>query len=205
MNVKQFLTVLACAGTIAIPCAGRAQTAAAPAGVAVGDFASMKSWFAWQPGSHLRSERIVAPAQPFAVPKATDSLFGYTADRAELPQAPLRSAMRGYASGDDRLDAAYDPQCGCAVVFARAGSERDLVLTRIRSTPDGLPVTAIVPRTANGVQLGMSRDEVIAIEGAGTLLQFPDHKVLAYDQGARGHLAFWFVDHKLAGIEIGGS
>ncbi|HVA33294.1 MAG TPA: hypothetical protein VNG31_04040 [Candidatus Baltobacteraceae bacterium] len=157
--------------------------------VTVYDYGSLQQWFALQPGSHLLSKRITDPNAGFAAPKAPDGL---------LAQPPTSG---GWSDGVTTLRGYYDPAGDTAMVSVSGAQVNGAILTRIKSVPSGLPTAAIDAATRNGVRLGMSRTQVSAIEGPPTVLQFPDHKVYTYDwPGER--LAFWFVDHKVAAIEL---
>ena len=159
------------------------------AAIPVSDYDSCRAWFADQPGSHLLSNRIVDPAVRFPRSKVADSLT-------------VSSSGSGFANDTAQCQISYDSEHQVAMVSVVENGVTQLVLTRVRDDPSLAKSNAVTVATQNGVTLGMSRDQVTAIEGEGTVLQFPDHKALVYDQADGTRLAFWFVDHLLAGVMV---
>ena len=76
----------------------------------------------------------------------------------------------------------YDSVHKTAVLYSQYGTASDLTVTTVSSAPAGLPIHSAPDRTRNGVRLGMTLEQVTAIDGPGTLYSNGRYRRLTYSQ-----------------------
>jgi hypothetical protein len=109
-----------------------------------------------------------------------------------------------------------------AVLYSQYGTASDLTVTTVSSEPAGLPIHPAPDRTRNGVRLGMTLEQVTAIDGPGTLYSNGRYRRITYNQDFRAsstseggnktktavevaaYLGFLFMNGKLVAIDVGG-
>jgi hypothetical protein len=193
---------------------------------AVADCDSLQHWFARQPGSQL----VLASTNDFyknsARPRKLDTILDYSAFPLSHDQASWYKTMKHYSSnvGNGRcLSGFYDSTHKTAVLYSQYGTASDLTVTTVSSAPAGLPIHSAPSQTRNGVRLGMTVEQVRAIDGPGTLHTNGSSRRLTYNQDFKassaskeaGHattvpvavtayLGFQFMDGKLVAMDVGG-
>jgi hypothetical protein len=200
-------------------------TAAPPsAALAATDCGTLQRWFATQPGSQL----ILNSASDFyknsVRPRKPDTILDYAAFPLSHDQASWYKAMKHYSNnfGNGRcLSGFYDSAHKTAVLYSQYGTASDLTVTTVSGAPAGLPTHPAPDRTRNGVRLGMTVEQVTAIDGPGTLSSNGRYRRITYTQdfkapptaagGAKttpvevtAYLGFLFMNGKLVAIDVGG-
>jgi hypothetical protein len=107
------------------------------------------------------------------------------------------------------------------VLYSQYGTASDLTVTTVSSAAAGLPIHPAPDRTRNGVRLGMTLEQVTAIDGPGTLYSNGRYRRITYNQyfkasstsgGGKAkiavevtaYLGFLFMNSKLVAIDVGG-
>jgi hypothetical protein len=181
--------------------------------IAIDSCETFRAWFAQQPGAKIFS---VGPgdSEGGVHPSAFDTILTYRWDTMR-PTDPAFKQMRFYTTnvgGGGCMAGFYDAAASRALIFLVYGTATDLVITRRTSIPGGLPGHSVPGGTKRGANLGMSLAQVQKIEGPGKLYSKNGVSVLFYNQNAGdshggtlyGHLAFLFVNGKVAAINAGG-
>lgn len=190
------------------------------------DCETVQRWFARQPGSQL----ILSSTNDFykssVRTRKPDTILDYSAFPLSHDRASWYKAMKHYRNnlGNGRcLSGFYDSVHKTAVLYAQYGTASDLTVTAVSSAPTGLPSHPAPSRTRNGVRLGMTLEQVTAIDGPGTLYSNGRHRRLTYNQDFKtsstymeggkaktvtvdviAYLGFLFTDGKLVAINTGG-
>ena len=190
------------------------------------DCETFQRWFARQPGSQL----ILSSTSDFYKrslrPRKPDTVFDYSAFPLSHDQASWYKAMKHFRNnvGNGRcLSGFYDSAHKTAVLYSQYGTASDLTVTTVSSAPAGLPIHPAPNGTRNGVRLGMTLEQVTAIDGPGTLYSNGRYRRLTYDQDFKtsstdreggktkttavevtAYLGFLFTDGKLVAINAGG-
>lgn len=174
------------------------------------DCETFQRWFARQPGSQL----VLSSANDFykksVRPRKVDTILDYSAFPLSHDQAPWYKAMKHYRNdfGNGRcLSGFYDSAHKIAVLYSQYGTASDLTVTTVSSAPAGLPIHPAVGQTRNGVRLGMTVEEVTAIDGPGTVYSNGRYGRITYNQDLKAsssYLGFLFVNGKLVAIDVGG-
>ena len=193
---------------------------------AAADCDTLQLWFARQPGSQL----VLSSTKDFyknsARPRKLDTIFDYSAFPLSHDQASWYKNMRHYSSnvGNGRcLSGFYDAANKTAVLYAQYGTASDLTVTTASSAPPGLPTHSAPSQTRNGVRLGMTVEQVRAIDGPGTLRTNGSSQRLTYNQDFKtsstskeagrttmvpvavsAYLGFQFMAGKLVAMNVGG-
>ncbi len=191
-----------------------------------GDCDTLQRWFARQPGSQL----VLNSASDFyknsVRPRKPDTILDYSAFPLSHDQTAWYKAMKHNSStyGNGRcLSGFYDASRKTAVLYAQYGTASDLTVTTVSGTPSGLASHPAPDRTRNGVRLGMTLDQVRAIDGPGTLHANGRYQRLTYNQDFKtsttskeagktktipvdvsAYLGFLFLDGKLVAMDVGG-
>jgi len=190
-----------------------------------GDCETFQHWFARQPGSQL----ILSSTNDFyknsARPRKLDTILDYSAFPLSHDRASWYKAMKHYRNnfGNGRcLSGFYDSAHKIAVLYSQYGTASDLTVSTVSSTPAGLPNHPAPDRTRNGVRLGMTLEQVTAIDGPGTLFSNGRYRRITYNQGFKApataegrsktttavevaaYLGFLFTNGKLVAIDVGG-
>ncbi|HEV3092509.1 MAG TPA: hypothetical protein VGX91_13790 [Candidatus Cybelea sp.] len=189
------------------------------------DCEAFQRWFARQPGSQL----VLSPASDFykssVRPRKPDTVLNYSAFPLSHDRASWYKAMKHYSNsvGNGRcLSGFYDSARKMAVLYSQYGTASDLTVTTVSSAPAGLPIYPAPDRTRNGVRLGMTLEQVTAIDGTGTLSSSGRYRRITYNQDFKAsvesepggktktavdvtaYLGFLFVNGRLAAIDVGG-
>jgi hypothetical protein len=202
-------------------------TSASPlAAAAATDCETFQGWFARQPGSRL----ILSSTNDFykrsVRPRKPDTILDYSAFPLSHDQASWYKAMKHYRAsfGNGRcLSGFYDSAHKRAVLYSQYGTASDLTVTTVSSAPAGLPIHSAPDRTRNGVRLGMTLEQVTAIDGPGTLYSNGRYRRLTYSQDFKtsptskedgktktpavevtAYLGFLFTDGRLVAMDVGG-
>jgi hypothetical protein len=181
--------------------------------VAITSCETFRDWFEQQPGSKIFS--IGSQHSDAGVhPSAFDTIPNYRWDTRSSAAAPFKQ-MRFYTTkfgGGGCLAGYYDPSTSTVLILLSYDTASDLVITKTTSIPGGLPKHAVPSGTQRGANLGMSVAQIQAIEGRGTMYGKNGAMVLYYNQNVKdsyggtlyGHLAFLFLNGKVAAINAGG-
>ena len=188
------------------------------------DCETFQRWFAQKPGSQL----ILSSANDFyknsARPRKPDTILDYSAFPLSHDQASWYKAMKHYRNnfGNGRcLSGFFDSAQKTAVLYSQYGTASDLTVTTVSSAAAGLPIHPAPDRTRNGVRLGMTLEQVTAIDGPGTLYSNGRYRRITYNQyfkasstsgGGKAkiavevtaYLGFLFMNSKLVAIDVGG-
>jgi hypothetical protein len=188
------------------------------------DCEAFQRWFAQQPGSQL----ILSSTSDFyknsVRPRKPDTILDYSAFPLSHDQASWYKAMKHYRNnfGNGRcLSGFYDSAHKMAVLYSQYGTASDLTVTTVSSAPAGLPNHPAPDRTRNGVRLGMTLEQVTAIDGQGTLYSSGRYQRITYNQDFKAsstseggktkiavevtaYLGFLFMNGKLVAIDVGG-
>jgi hypothetical protein len=181
--------------------------------VAIKNCETFRAWFKQQPGSKIFS---IGPqnSDVGVHPSAFDSIPNYRWDTRSFADTAFKQ-MRFYTTifgGGGCLAGYYDASASTALILLSYDTATDLVITRTTSIPGGLPKHAVPVGTQRGANLGMSVAQIQAIEGRGRIYGKNGATVLYYNQNVKdsngvtlyGHLAFLFLNGKVAAINAGG-
>ncbi|MEO6835667.1 MAG: hypothetical protein ABI231_07165 [Candidatus Tumulicola sp.] len=174
---------------------------------------TFRAWFAQQPASGIFS---IGPrdSENGLRPSAHDTILTYRWDTLR-PTDPTFKQMRFYTTnvgGGGCMAGYYDAPASRALIFLVYGTATDLVIAQTTSIPGGLPRHSVPIGTKRGANLGMSLAQVQKIEGPGKIYSKNGVSVLFYNQNVSdlhggtlyGHLAFLFINGKVAAINAGG-
>jgi hypothetical protein len=190
------------------------------------DCETFQRWFARQPGSQLVLNSTNDFYKNSVRPRKADTILDYSAFPLSHGQASWYKTMKHYRSnfGNGRcLSGFYDSAHKAALLYSQYGTASDLTVTTVSSAPTGLPIHPAPNQTRNGVRLGMTLEQVTAIEGPGTLHSNGHYRRLTYNQDFKtsstyeeggktktipvevtAYLGFLFMDGKLVAVDVGG-
>jgi hypothetical protein len=189
------------------------------------DCEAFQRWFARQPGSQLILNSTSDFYKNSVRPRKPDTILDYSAFPLSHDQASWYKAMKHYRNnfGNGRcLSGFYDSAHNTAVLYSQYGTASDLTVTTVSSAPAGLPNHPAPDRTRNGVRLGMTLEQVTAIDGPGTLYSNGRYRRITYNQDFKAistsegggktktvvevtaYLGFLFMNGKLVAIDVGG-
>jgi hypothetical protein len=189
------------------------------------DCEAFQRWFARQPGSQLILNSTSDFYKNSVRPRKPDTVLDYSAFPLSHDQASWYKAMKHYRNnfGNGRcLSGFYDSAHKTAVLYSQYGTASDLTVTTVSSAPAGLPNHPAPDRTRNGVRLGMTLEQVTAIDGPGTLYSNGRYRRITYNQDFKAistsegggktktvvevtaYLGFLFMNGKLVAIDVGG-
>lgn len=143
----------------------------------ISKYERFKKWFYSRPSvKALFSLYRTEGYQHFPTPRKSDEFLASDSDRqwngwngpggSELSVTGLQSPNEP-ASGES-ISAFYDPTVHAAVVYSGTQGPIDLYVLRVASPPGDLPHRSIgIIRTARGLELGMSLQQIERIEGHG--------------------------------------
>jgi hypothetical protein len=189
------------------------------------DCETFQRWFARQPGSQLTLSSTNDFYKNSVRPRKPDTILDYSAFPLSHDRASWYKAMKHYRNsfGNGRcLSGSYDSAHKVAMLYSQYGTASDLTVTMVSTVPAGLPIHPAPDRTRNGVRLGMTLEQVTAIDGPGTLYSNGRYRRITYNQDFKAsttsegggktttavevaaYLGFLFTNGKLVAIDVGG-
>jgi hypothetical protein len=191
--------------------------AATPAPVSITSCGTFRTWFAQQPGWRLTLPGVSTVLPVIARPKKPDTILTYGPYGAAVPTASWSAGMKrfeGPVGGGGCLSGYYDASTQTALILSSYDTASDLLITKTTNEPLGLPSHAVVLHTKNGAAIGMTLEQIRAIEGNGTLSTVAGSQELLFKQDLGpvaasgrpeeyGWLRFLFQGGRVTAIDVG--
>lgn len=190
------------------------------------DCAAFQRWFARQSGSQLVLRSTGDFYKNSMRPRRPDTILDYSVLPVIHNRTSWYRAMRhsrNHFGGGGCLSGFYDSAHKTALIYSQYDTASDLTITPVSSASYGLPIHPVPTRTRNGVRLGMTLQQVTAIDGPGTRHSNGRFQLLTYNQGFKrsvrhtdndkaktsaveviSYLGFLFLEGKLVAINAGG-